>query len=154
MYHQLVMHNWSEVQSQISINDVQGAVHYQMNILRELEVTRRRHGNGADTLSSSILHRGQFGFLSGLGIDWKQTWIFAVCLYVTVMAFIVHCCPVLNAFPNAPNVPNLSARLRRQFSDRAQGPQEPGNTPEDHARQAATLCRQNVGMFRRVSQTL
>ncbi|MGI9458856.1 MAG: retropepsin-like aspartic protease, partial [Pirellulales bacterium] len=125
VYHQLVMHNWSEIQSQITLNDMQGALQHHINIIRHLEIGGQQLGTqSAHRVTSNLMQKGQFGFLTGLAVDWKQIWIFMVCTYVTVFAIIVHCCPCSIRY--LPNLLDAGRHiLRSENSNRSRSPRIP-----------------------------
>lgn len=91
------MHNWTEFETQISLNDVIGGLSDHDKILGQFGVKRLHTGtdDGAAQLASGVVSRETFGFLAGIGPDWKQLWIFAVCTYFTGMALFIHCCPMV-----------------------------------------------------------
>ncbi|MEM7283039.1 MAG: hypothetical protein AAF438_15585, partial [Pseudomonadota bacterium] len=109
-YYQLIMHNWTELQSQVSLHEMQSSLQHHMTIMKHLEVEQHRESSqSTDRVTATLMKRGQFGFLTGLNLDWKQIWIFAVCTYVTGFVILFHCCPLSRKF--LPTLPSISTHI-------------------------------------------
>ncbi len=94
IFHQIVMYQWDEFQSHVTLNDLMSGLGHQEQVLKELGMRSTQNPTrAAEEATSGIIQKGLFGFLSGLTISWKDLWIFAVCLYVTITGIISHCVP-------------------------------------------------------------
>ena len=81
VFYAVVMHNFSELQSHVSMNDLLSGIGHQQQIFRELRI-RAQAGPSkvAKQAISGIMSRGYFGFLNGLGIQGWQLWVLVVAL--------------------------------------------------------------------------
>ncbi len=94
IFRQIVMYNWSKIQTRISMNDLMSQLENHDQVLQALSTNfRTGQALAADDIAENIVAKGYFGFLRGLRIDAWQIWTFICCLYVSLFAFIIHCCP-------------------------------------------------------------
>lgn len=85
---ELVMYNWSDVKSHISLNSIYESMHSQALIMKDLSVTPN-HPNSkvhhdTKTYASQLTSVGLFGFLHGQTVHTNQIWVFFCCIFVTV----------------------------------------------------------------------
>ena len=95
IFHQIVMYNWSELQTHITMNDILSQFSRHQHMLNYFSSTASTtHSSEAtDKFANNIVRRGLFGFMTDLAIDPVQLWIFCVCIYVTAAVIMLHCGP-------------------------------------------------------------
>mgnify|MGYP001790984318 FL=1 len=85
---ELVMYNWSETKSHISLNSIYESMHAQAQIMADLSVTPNQPNSkvhvDTKTYASQITSVGLFGFLHGQTVHTNQIWVFLCCIFVTV----------------------------------------------------------------------
>ncbi len=122
IFRQVVMYNWSEIRSHVTLNDLLGTLSAQRQLFAELGVNE--HGSpqeAAIQTVSGIMTRGFFGFLKGLTIDWWQVWVFFCCLYVSVGFVLKHCCPQSH-LPSFASLPDVISKTRQWYHERDPDP--------------------------------
>ncbi len=94
IFHEITMYQWTELQSQISLNDLFHSMNMQQRIFSALGARAPEDVQlAARQTVTGIMEQGFFGFLHGLQINWGQVWVFTCCCYVTIMILTNHCCP-------------------------------------------------------------
>ena len=84
-FYQLTIYNWSEIQAQESWSDLAHSMEIHSHILNNIGLKQKDPlYQQARKFVNTLAAKTTFGFFSGLKIDWKQVWIFVVCLYTTV----------------------------------------------------------------------
>lgn len=93
IFHQIVMFNWSDLNTAISLNDVFSSLSQHNEMLGFLSNSDFAGPSSEGLSSNSLQAPSLVSMLIGVKFNWLQIWGVVVCTYVTIFAFILHCCP-------------------------------------------------------------
>ena len=94
IFHEIVMYNWTEVSTHISLNRLLSSISAQEKIFSELGVTDHEDPRAAARQAiQNIFAQGLFNFFSGLSLSLWQIWVFCCCLIVTLKVLFSFCTP-------------------------------------------------------------
>jgi len=131
-YYQLTIYNWSEIQSQESWADLAQSMKTHSEILENIGAKQTDPlYQQARKYINVLASKTTFGFLTGLKIDWKQMWIFAVCFYTTMQVLylaLMYTCPTKRVYSSIRQKirQKLEYRRRQTARRRARNEQQEG----------------------------
>ncbi|MCP3666774.1 MAG: hypothetical protein GY696_30470 [Gammaproteobacteria bacterium] len=96
IFHQIVMYEWKDLQSQITLNDLMQAVNQHEQLFDQLGVRNSKNAvMGARQLLKKVGSQSWLGFIMGWTIDIWRFWVFIICLIVSIkilLYFKSACC--------------------------------------------------------------
>ena len=96
-YYQLVTYNLTELRHGFSLNDLHDQIMKRNLIFEHIGFDLDPNGGDprlqAENSINNLFNHGFLSFLYGIKVNPYTLWIFACCCYISMFAFIIHCCP-------------------------------------------------------------